>query len=62
MDVDELTEVLARKGVDRVCPACRTPRLGGTVETDLGSHFVGVYCAHCGCVRLFHQATLEAPE
>jgi hypothetical protein len=62
VEADELNDVLARKGVDRVCPACRTPRIGGTVAAHFGAPFVGVFRAHCGCVRLFHEATLLTPE
>ncbi len=62
MELDDLHDTLAAKGVALVCPACGMPHVGGAMKVDLGASFLGVYCDHCGHLRLFHVETLEAPE
>jgi hypothetical protein len=43
VDLDEVTEVLAAKAVDRVCPACGVAHLGGAVQIDIGVTALAVY-------------------
>jgi len=62
VELNSLRNTLHAKGVALVCPACGMGHVGGVMNVDLGASFLGVYCAHCGHLRLFHVETLEAPE
>jgi hypothetical protein len=64
---DQLEAALEAKGVESFCPACREDMgFAGTLKIRLGTSgagmhdFIGGYCAACGFLRLFHEATLEA--
>jgi predicted RNA-binding Zn-ribbon protein involved in translation (DUF1610 family) len=62
MDPNTAIDTLRRRGVARVCPACGMREEGDVLQVDLGEPFVGLTCAHCGHLRLFRQAVLDAPH
>jgi hypothetical protein len=63
MDQDTLIATLRSRGVSRVCRECGMGEVGGSTTVDLvGGTFLGLWCGHCGHLRLFHEGTLEAPH
>ena len=62
IDLDNLRQVLAAKGVAAVCPACGMPVRGNPIRIELPDRFVGDSCGHCGHLRLFREDLLEASE
>ena len=62
MQLADVREALARRGVAMVCPACGIPTGEAAIRVDLGTPSVGIACGHCGHLRLFDEGTLDAPH